>query len=275
MAITVSVFTDEVAPEFEEAVRQSVAAGATGLEIRGRLYGKSVTAITDDDVRRMQEVMARHGAHVAAIGSPFGKCDMDRPEELAEHQRHFERMLALARAFGTPIIRGFALWKPDREDERARPDLSHYLERIVAFLEPAVRLAEREGVFLCLENEPSTLVGTCAEARAVIDALGQPKSLAVAWDVNNGWYCDEPPLPDGYDLIRGWVRHLHVKPNPAHTMDTVAGSDLTYDAVFRALLADGYQGAASIEHWGSPEYMLQGVRELAATVARLEGAAGA
>src|SRR5690348_5960711 len=115
MAIEVSVFTDEVAPEFEEAVRQSVAAGATGLEIRGRLYGKSVTTITDDDVRRMQEVMARHVARVAAIGSPFGKCDMDRPEELAEHQRHFERMVALAHAFGTPIIRGFALWKPDRE----------------------------------------------------------------------------------------------------------------------------------------------------------------
>jgi hypothetical protein len=61
----------------------------------------------------------------------------------------------------------------------------------------------------------------------------------------------------------------------------VAGSELTYDAVFGALLADGYQGAASIEHWGSPQRMLQGVRELAVvlklhltplpTVGRLRG----
>ena len=47
-----------------------------------------------------------------SIGSPFGKCDMENAEELAQHQRHFDRMLQLAERFGTPIIRGFALWKP-------------------------------------------------------------------------------------------------------------------------------------------------------------------
>jgi sugar phosphate isomerase/epimerase len=127
-------------------------------------------------------------------------------------------------------------------------------------------------VLLCLENEGATLVGTCAEARTVIDALGAPESLTVAWDVNNGWYCGERPLPDGYDQIAGCVAHVHVKPNPAETMETVGDSNITYDAIFRALLASGYQGPASIEHWGSPELMLKGVRELAAAVQRLEAA---
>jgi sugar phosphate isomerase/epimerase len=272
MFIQVSVFTDEVAPEFEEAVRQSVAAGATGVEIRGRLYGKSVTQIDDDDVKQMQDVLARHGARVAAIGSPFGKCHIDRPEELAEHQRHFERMVALAHAFETRIIRGFALWKPRRDDDRFRPDLAPFLDRVVAFLAPAVQIAARENVLLCLENEGATLVGTCAEARAVTDALGSPASLAVAWDVNNGWYCGETPLPDGYAFIRGRVAHLHVKPNPSGSMATVGDSTISYDSILRTLLADGYTGAASIEHWGSPEAMLRGVRELAAAVARIAGA---
>src|SRR4051794_9502337 len=106
MEIEPCVFTDEVAPDFEEAVRQSVAAGATGLEIRGKLFGKSVTAITDEEVGQMQAIMERHGAHVASVGSPFGKCDMNKPEELALHQRHFVRMVELAHVFGTPIIRG-------------------------------------------------------------------------------------------------------------------------------------------------------------------------
>src|SRR5438874_2627690 len=146
MRIEPCVFSDEVAPDFEEAVRLSVAAGATGLEIRGKLFGKSVTGITDDEVDRMKEIMERHGAHVASVGSPFGKCDMNNPAELEQHQRHFERMVQLAHAFGTPIIRGFALWKPDRSREAARPELSAYLDRIVTFLQPAVRLAERERV---------------------------------------------------------------------------------------------------------------------------------
>jgi sugar phosphate isomerase/epimerase len=269
--IEVSVFTDEVAHDFEEAVRQATAAGATGMEIRGRLYGKNVTTIDDDDVRRMQDVLDRHDARVAVIGSPFGKCHRENPEELAEHQRHFERMVALAHAFGTRLIRGFALWKPERERDRPRPELARYLDEIVAFLAPAVRLAEQEGVLLCLENEGATMVGTAAEARAVIDALGRPGSLAVAWDVNNGWHCGEHPLPEGYQQIAPTIAHLHVKPNAAHSLETVGESDVTYEAVLRALLADGYRGAASIEHWGSPELMLKGVRELAELVERLDG----
>jgi sugar phosphate isomerase/epimerase len=268
--IEVCVFTDEVAPDFEEAVRLARAAGATGMEIRGRLYGKNVTTIEDEDVRRMQDVLARHGARVASIGSPFGKCHRESPAEQAEHQRHFERMVALAHAFGTRIIRGFALWRPDRQRDRPRPDLDRYLDEIIAFITPAVRFAEREGVLLCLENEGATMVGTGAEARAVIEALGRPSSLAVAWDVNNGYSCGERPLPEGYAEIAGRVAHVHVKPNAAGSLETVGESEITYEAVLRTLLADGYQGAASIEHWGSPEAMLKGVRELSALVARLE-----
>lgn len=267
--IEVCVFTDEVAHDFEEAVGLTTAAGATAMEIRGRLYGKNVTTIDDDDVRRMEDVLDRHEARVASIGSPFGKCDRERPEELAEHQRHFERMVELAHVFGTRVIRGFALWKPDRERDQPRPDLSRYLDEIVAFLTPAVQLAEQEGVLLCLENEGATMVGTCAEAEAVIDALGAPQSLAVAWDVNNGLSCGENPLPDGYARIAGRVAHVHVKPNGAQSLATVGDSDLTYETVLRTLFADGYRAAASIEHWGSPELMLKGVRELSELVARL------
>jgi sugar phosphate isomerase/epimerase len=269
MRIEPCVFSDEVAADFDEAVRLSVEAGATGLEIRGKLFGKGVTGITDEDVGRMQAILERHGARVAAIGSPFGKCDMNDPAELEQHQRHFERMVQLAHVFGTPIIRGFALWKPDRGRDAARPNLDAYLERIVRFLQPAVRLAEREQVVLCLENEGATLVGTCAEARAVIDALGSSPALAVAWDVNNGWGSGEIPIPDGYNLIRGRVRHLHVKPNRQKSMATVADTDITYATVLRTLLEDGYEGAASIEHWGSPELMLEGVRQLVGTLQRI------
>jgi sugar phosphate isomerase/epimerase len=269
MLIHPCVFTDEVHPDFEEAVRQSVAAGARAMEIRGRLPGGSITTISDADVATMRAILDRHGARVGSLGSPFGKCHMDRPAELAEHHRHFDRMLRLAEAFGSPIIRGFALWRPERGPDHERPDLGPYLERIVEFLTPAVRKAEAAGVVLCLENEGSTLLGTCAEVRRVLDAVGDSPALAVAWDVNNGYDCGEEPLAAGYPLIRGRVRHVHVKPNPEGHMETVSRGRATYDEVFRTLLADGYDGAASIEHWGSPELMLRGVRELVATLGRL------
>ena len=39
---------------------------------------------------------------------------------------------------------------------------------------------------MALETEGSTLAGTCAEARAVIDAVGSD-AIRMAWDVNNSW----------------------------------------------------------------------------------------
>ncbi|MDH7570720.1 MAG: sugar phosphate isomerase/epimerase family protein [Armatimonadota bacterium] len=257
------VFCDEVSPDFEESCRLCAGAGAVALEIRGRMFGKDVTGIDDNDVARMKQIMAQYGLRVAAIGSPFGKCHMERPDEIARHHAFFPRMVELAQTFGTTVIRGFAFWNPLRGLDSDRPDIQQYLPRIVDFLAPAVKQAEAAGVFLCLETEGATMTGTLHECRQVLDAVGSP-ALGVAWDVLNGLMCGEIPLPDGYEEVRGRVRHVHVKPNRDKNMRTVGDTRVTYADIFHALLADGYQGVASIEHWGSPDLMLAGVRELAA-----------
>ena len=45
-------------------------------------------------------------------------------------------------------------------------------------------------------------------------------------------------------------------------MDPIDDHGLTYADLFQIAIADGFHGAASIEHWGTPEEMLNGVREL-------------
>ena len=71
--IDVCFFSGEASTDFAEAVRLGVEAGANSVEIRGGLWGKRIQEIDDDDVKRMQEVLASHYAHVASIGSPVGK----------------------------------------------------------------------------------------------------------------------------------------------------------------------------------------------------------
>jgi sugar phosphate isomerase/epimerase len=266
------VFCDEVAEDFEEAVRLSAEAGAVGLELRGRMWGKSIGQIDDPDAARIKEVCARHGVRVAVIGSPVGKCDMESPDELAAHQKLFGRMAELAHTFGTDLIRGFALWRPNRsrETDHLRPNLDEYLPRILDFLGPIVDEAGRNGVRFSLENEGATLVGTCAEAHRVMDALGSPAALGATWDTGNGWECGENPYPDGYEQIRGRIFHFHVKPDMNQSLATVPGeSFVTHEEVLRRLIDDGYRGWASIEHWGAPELMLKGLRELTPVLERL------
>ena len=257
-------FADEVSKEdFDEAVRLGVEAGATGVELRGGIWGRRIQEIDDDEVKRVQDVLGKYGVRILSVGSPFGKCAHDSQEERDAHHRMFDRMVELAKVFGTPVIRGFALWNPYRKErDRPRQEIEAFLDVIVPFLEPAVHTASREGVTLSLENEDATLVGSCAEARAVFDALGGSEGLSFCWDVNNGIACGEPAFPDGYELIKGHITHLHVKPNPFDELDPIQGSNLSYVDLLKTMLADGYTGAASIEHWGSPELMLKGIRLL-------------
>ncbi|MBM3499553.1 MAG: TIM barrel protein [Armatimonadetes bacterium] len=266
--IEACIFADEVSQEFDQAVRLSVAAGARCIELRGGIWGRAVQNCTDEDVARMQHVLAEEGARVAVLGSPVGKCHLGNEEEHATHLRWFDRMCELAHAFETRVIRGFAFWNPTQED-RIRPNLEEYLPRIAERLGPIVAKAERENLLYCFETEGSTMTGTCGEIATVIEALGGSPSLGAAWDVNNGWGCGELPYPDGYAAIRGRVRHLHVKPNAQKNLETVADTSLSYAEILRVLKADGYAGCASIEHWGSPELMLEGVRQLAPLLTHL------
>ncbi len=261
-------FADEVNKEnFDEAVRLGVEAGATGVELRGGIWGKRVQDIDNDDVKRVQDVLGKYGVKILSVGSPVGKCAHDNAEEMAHHQKMFERMVELAKAFETPIIRGFALWNPNRKSgDHIRPGVEKYLAIIVPFLTPIVKLAEREGVTFSLENEGATIAGSCAEARAVADALGHSPGFSFCWDVNNGIGCGEAAFPDGYEKIKGHMIHLHVKPNDNKELDPIRESQMVYADLLRQVLADGYAGAVSIEHWGSPELMLKGIRQLRAVL---------
>lgn len=278
--IKTCVFCDEVAEDFEEQVRLSVEAGAHGVEIRGKLFGTNVAGVTDDHVAQMQAILERYGAQVLAIGSPFGKCNHEDRAEVEEHLRMFDRMIELAHAFGTQVIRGFAFWDPSREDRSQRRPIEDKLAAIVPLLEPAKEAAEGAGVVLAFETEGATTIWSCADARKVIDAVGGgPASpagrpaLGVAWDASNGARSGEHPLREGYPHIRGLVRHVHVKPKSQKTIQTVADTDCSYEELLRQLTADGYDGAASVEHWGSPELMLEGVRQTRGLLDRIRHAA--
>ena len=56
-------------------------------------------------------------------------------------------------------------------------------------------------------------------------------------------------MPDGYSHIKGLVRHVHVKPNSEKNLDPIGDTELHYKQLLETLAADGFTGAASIEHW--------------------------
>ncbi len=255
-------FTDEISPDFEEAVRICADEGIRDVEVRS-VWGKNVATLSDEDVSRMRDILGSHGVRVACLGSPFGKCEL-AGGEYAQHLRMFERLVDLAHAFDARLIRMFAFWVPGRARTPGQPvDLVAKLPQIAELLRGPAEQARQEGLLLSLENEEATYVGTCREARLLHDAIASP-GLGICWDAVNGWNAGEAIFPDGYEEIRGVVNHVHVRDaradpsDPSRYAEAARLGDGVVDwrEALRRLRADGFDGCLSLEthlYFGDPD----------------------
>lgn len=249
------VFTDELSLDFEETIRICAELRVPFIEPREGLFGTDINKIDLDVAKKMKQVMDRYGVKVGCIGSGFGKCSLTDPDEWKEHQQILERQFRFCDLWGVRLIRIFPFWVPKEIDHRVqRPDLSKYLPQIVDKLRVACRRAEQEGITLAIEPEGSTFSGTCPECRTIIDAVGSP-ALKVAWDVHNSWSYGRIAWPDDYPYVKGLVAHLHIKDavyDPRDRSRKIGSThidlgEIPWRDIFRTLIADGYEGMASLE----------------------------
>jgi sugar phosphate isomerase/epimerase len=252
------VITDEVTQDFEKALMWAKYYGLGWVELRF-LWNKYVTDLKPDEVKRAQELLAKHGMRVSVVDSPYLKTllpgttskfnegkkdplqsDFDRQGEI------LEKSIARATDFGTDKVRIFAFLRV------AEPKT--VFDRVAQELSKAAAIAQREEIRLVLENEFSCNVATGVEGAEMLKAVNAP-SLGLNWDPGNAYAAGElKPYPDGYDPLdkkRMW--HMHLKdaaPNPkggeAVWMPIGAGK-IDYVEQFRALLKNGYEGTMSLE----------------------------
>src|SRR5207249_6736294 len=114
-----------------------------------------------------------------------------------------KRCAGLAHEFGTDLIRVFTFWR--------QGDLTPAIEQqiVAAFARP-LEIADQEDVTLVLENEHACYIGTGAEAARILSELDSPR-IKACWDPGNAFVAGERPYPEGYEAIRDFVAHVHVK----------------------------------------------------------------
>ena len=254
----VAVITDEIDEDLDRALDVMAEYSVTGAELR-QVWGRNIADTTEDDWARIKESLDRHGANVVSLATPFYKCDL--PGEaaggpagplhsasargLGDQIALLEHCIAAARFFDTRLIRVFSFWKRG-------PLTPEVEERIVdAFAEPAA-LAEREGVTLVLENEHACYLGTGAQTARVLAEIASP-AVRAAWDPGNAYMDGEVPFPTGYEAVRRFVAHVHVKDAalapgaPTPSWACVGAGAIDWAGQIAALRADGYTGSLSLE----------------------------
>lgn len=259
-----AVITDEISQDFERSLDVMLEYGVRDAELRG-LWGVSVMDLSPEQLRRARTALAERGMRVCGIASPIYKCSLfanEAGEEqgplhlaadrgLDQQLTLLERGIELCEYFNTKLIRVFAFW-------RQRPLDGDVLRQIVAAILPGVRRAERAGVTLGLENEHACTLGTGQETAAALREIGSPHLRAI-WDPGNAFFAGERPFPDGYEAIKGYVTHVHVKdalhgPDGKPRWTAVGAGEIDFAGQIAALMGDGYQGLLSLEtHYKTPD----------------------
>jgi len=259
-----AVITDEIDDDLEHALDVMAEYGVRGVELR-QLWNTHVLDLTDDQRARARDLIAQHNMVVVGIATPFYKCDL--PGEtgaepggplhsatalgLADQIDLLQRSFKTAKFFDTKLIRIFTFWK-----RRAlSPDLE---DKIVDLLAEPVALAEEAGFILGLENEHACYIGTGAQTARIVERVAS-QALRVIWDPGNA-YCDgERPFPNGYDDVKEFIAHVHVKDAKFDTVSgkpewTVVGDGaIDWTGQIKALYESDYKGFLSLEtHYSGP-----------------------
>ncbi|GAB3003172.1 sugar phosphate isomerase/epimerase [Amycolatopsis acidiphila] len=257
-------FSDDLASEFEAAAGLAAGQGLDGVAVRN-VGGRNIVDVDVPDVRVIKRQADAHGLEIASVGSQYGRdCYVDSDDDQRRAEQQLERALRAAELLDAPLVRIFALWLPGQEplpEWHRRPQYPDCLPAVVARLRSSVRMAERAGITLMIELEGASYAGRATEARQLIEALDSP-SVALCWDVCNGWWSGEQPWEDGYrEATQVRIVDVQTKDVPATPEDparptfgraVVGEGDVPYAKIIPALIASGYEGYFTVERVHHP-----------------------
>lgn len=251
-------FTDEISQDLAKACDVCAEFGVKGAEIRG-VWETPCQKLLDAQVLEIERIVNEHGMTVCSVASPFGKCELEDTAAVADHMDILRRCSDIALELGCNLVRGFAFWGHGR---REKP-----WDLILKAFEPVPGILEDKGIVLGLENEAACYVGTAVHTRKFLDLL-RCNRVKVIWDPANHVQdvegLETPVFPEGYELIRPDLVHVHVKdaaPAPDGKVPNVfMGAGICrWQEQFQALKRDGYQGFCSLETHVRPESLPSGM----------------
>lgn len=254
-----STLTDESGKTPAENFEFAKKFGLRYLEVRGVPGAKKHYAdMTEAELKQAAREFADNGVKVSFFNS--GQCKFalpgteyirqrpETPEQKARRQARDQhsfdtRMetlhtnLRAAQILGCDKVRIFAFLRT------AEPEKT--MQRVYDVLGPMVKVAEKEGVKLLLENEVACNVGRCDELAAAMKAIPS-KAFGINWDPLNGHHLKEEVFPHGYSLLPK-KKLWNVQVKGKSILKEFPADYLDWAAIYSALEKDGYTGQIGLE----------------------------
>lgn len=175
---------------FEEILKAVKEAGLNCVE-----WGSDVHAPCSDPqkVAAIAQAQKATGIRCCSYGTYF-KFGVNKPEELPDYIR-------AAKMLGTDILRLWCGTKGSREYT------AEELEALYADCRAAAKIAQEQGVKLCMECHNGTLTDWKEGALALMQAVDSP-AFRMYWQPNQ-WRTEEENLAY-IELLKPYIEHIHV-----------------------------------------------------------------
>jgi len=241
---TLSGFSDEISPDFEQQCALIASLGMKYLEFRSA-WDTNVLDLSADQLQQAKLLLEKYNLKVSSIGSPIGKIYIDEP--FAPHAERAQHAVDVANFFGAKFIRIFSFFMREGMD----PDAQR--EAVLTRMQHLAAIAAAGAVVMIHENEKD-IYGDIPRRCADIMASVNSPNLRAAWDAANFVQVGVRPFDEGWQLIRPYLVYMQIKDAIRGTGQvlTAGNGDGQMLRTIRALREDGFDGFFSLEpHLGS------------------------
>ena len=247
---TLSGFSDEISPDFEQQCDLVSKLGMKYLEFRSA-WEVNILDLDDDQLARSKDLLSSYQLGVSSIGSPIGKILID--DDFEPHLARARHAADVAHYFDAPYIRVFSFFMPEGSD----PD-SHR-DEVLRRMSQLAKVAEEANVVLVHENEKDIYGDIPRRCLDIVESVGSP-NLKVAWDAANFVQVGVRPFTEGYALLRPHLEYVQIKDALLATGEVVKSGegDGEVTATIRELRSDGFDGFFSLEPHLSQTHALGG-----------------
>jgi len=139
--------------------------------------------------------------------------------------------------------------------ERSLPSGSTIPDEILITFRQAAEKVAAAGLELVIEVEAGFWMDTGQNAASILQIADHP-ALGVNWDPGNAIVAGDTPYPDGYNVVRDFVKHVHFKDvsfSPDGSYRYALVGDIDWAGQIGALTGDGYTGHISVETHMEPK----------------------
>jgi sugar phosphate isomerase/epimerase len=261
--LKLGAITNGISEDLEHALQIMKRDGLEYAELQF-VWETEIGEHTGEQNNKIKELLDKYGMKVSVITKHnFNKIpvmNLEVGDPLYNQQMDgLKRSIAVAKLFNTKLVRTMTfakanvIWGSNGAD-RWLANNNQYWPKLLKLLEKPVQLAEDNGMDLIMETGTFSMINNAYLARRIIEDLGS-KHLKVLWDAANAYFSGEKPFPEGYDEIRDYLAHIHVKDFVAQRHKAILefrplgeGEMGPYlENIAAALRKDEYDGVVSFE----------------------------